>query len=172
MVLDKKAICVTNLIQAACTGCMLTVLYCWPTVALQPRVAGCPRGTATSEGGLFQMRGCLICQIIILSILIFLKNCKWIKISIKILLILTQNPKCQYINYLSTYQTSLSRWADGQTRARGSFGGRSSVSEPPHLSFTDVFLMYFSDVFFISFSEVFFSDFFFSDAFFCDAIFF
>ena len=75
----------------------------------------------------------------ILSILIFLKDRKWIKIFIKILLILTQNPKCQYINYLSTYQTSLSRWADGQTRARGSFGGRSSVSEPPHLSFTDVF---------------------------------
>ena len=36
---------------------MLTVLYCWPTVALQDRVAGSPRDTATSEGGLFQMGG-------------------------------------------------------------------------------------------------------------------
>ena len=36
---------------------MLTELYCWPTVALQARVAGWPRETATLEGGLFQMGG-------------------------------------------------------------------------------------------------------------------
>ena len=36
---------------------MLTELYCWPTVALQDRVAGWPRETATLEGGLFQMGG-------------------------------------------------------------------------------------------------------------------